>query len=78
MKQAIRNFGITWRRWIVPLTCGVVVVYSLWRIATSDSQATMGLYLIVLILAVAVAGFFEQWYYVSRKKSESIGQKEGK
>ena len=78
MKQAIRNFGITWRRWIVPLTCGVVVVYSLWQIATSDSQATMGLYLIMLILAVGTVVSFEQWYYVSRKKSESIGQKEGK
>ena len=78
MKQQIRNFGVTWRRWIVPLTCGVVVVYSLWRIATSDSQTTMGLYLIVLILAIAAAGFFEQWYYVSRKKSKAIGQKEGK
>ena len=78
MKQQIRNFGVTWRRWLVPLTCGVVVVCSLWGIATSDSQATVGMYLILFILAVAATVFFEQWYYVSRKKSESIGQKEGK
>lgn len=74
MKQQIRNFGVTWRRWLVPLTCGVVVVCSLWQIATAASQITVGVYLILIILALATTAFFELWHYTERKKSEGIGQ----
>lgn len=78
MRQAIRNLGITWRRWIVPLTCGVVGVNSLWRGFTTASDAVALLYLSVAILAIVAYFSFELWYYKSRKKSKTIGQKGGK
>lgn len=52
MKQAFKDFGKTWKRWLIPVCGGAMAVSSLWHTLTLESPRNE--YAFALLLAVLV------------------------
>jgi len=66
IKHAIQTFGITWKRWIIPVNGGVLAICSIIRILSPHSFEL--LYSITLTIAITIIVVFELWYYKANKK----------